>query len=337
MRTYLISLICTGLLLLVAGCPSTRHQEPAKATTQTSASSELNTTDAATAAATPPQSTDPAAAQGAAANGDVPAATTTTGEPPAAPVTAVQITGTWLALFGRSDQGVNEEATTATGHQLQFSPDGTLLLTLLKDGKPGKQLPGSYIIDGDRLEWSYSLIETANAGAFEIAPLGMGRDEEIGLLRGDKDGMGRDEEIGLDQGKRDGSPQQQLHTEDLRIVLDGPFMALTDDHGQIYVYGNKASESQQPLPEHAWTGTLGGKAVTVQFATQDGQVTGQFGEYGGSFTGKLASGFITGRVEGRSRLSLAALALDREGKLCGVLLPDPYAKMDPQFDFSPVQ
>jgi hypothetical protein len=336
MRNYWIGLICASLLMLALGCP----QQPAD---------QAQTSTRASAANPEPVPTAPDAITSAPASPAEAAIPTSDVPEVAATVTAADVAGTWTALFGRGDQGVNEQACL-NGHQLQFNPDGTLLLTLIKDGKPGQQLAGTYQIENDRLEWSYSLIAAVKTGAVDAAPLGMGRDEEIGLLKGEKEGMGRDEEIGLLKGEKEGMGRdteiglgkdkeasqatKQDHSEDLRVVLDGPFMALTDDHGQIYIYGKTTAAQSAPLHPGNWQGTFNGKQIIADFTQTGDKVTGALGEYGGRFVGQALDGFIVGKIEGVPKISLAALVLDSNGGLSGVLLTDPYAKLDPQFDFT---
>ncbi len=346
MRTTVIGLICAGLLVFALGCPHAEKDTTAQSDNQ------LPATTVGDAAADEVQAANTETAEAGAPATESDHATAPEAAPEAAaPESAKQITGTWLALFGRADQGVNEQAYL-NGHQLQFNEDGTLVLTLIKDGKPGRQMLGSYTIENGRLEWSYLLAEALDTSAIDYAPLGMGRDEEIGLLnreqegmgrddeigllRGEKEGLGRDAEIGLGEGKHNSSqPSTEKHTEELRIVLDGPFMALTDDHGQIYVYGNLDSRATKPLSGRTYNGVVAGKQIQVAFIETAGLVEGRLGEYGGTFKGTAADGFITGRIEGQPRLSLAALILGPDGALSGVLLTDPYAKLDPQFDFKP--
>ena len=349
MRIYFLAIIVMGLLVCALGCPQTK--EPTASTPSGSsavgADPATETQDAPVAASA---DESPEAAETAETDN-----TATEGEPAPeadteAPKTASQISGTWLALFGRGDQGVNEQAYF-NGHKLQFEADGTVLLTLLKDGKPGRQLPGTFTIENGRLEWTYALAAAVDSGAIDFAPLGMGRDEEIGLLNSGKEGMGRDDEIGLLTGEKEGMGRDveiglseggdteksgsMKHTEELRIVLDGPFMALTDDHGQIYVYGNADLANPAPLHHEQYSGSFEGKQITATFTENSGTVEGQLGEHNGWFKGEAADGFFIGRIEGLPRLSLAALVPAKDGRLSGVLLSDPYAKLNPSFDFTP--
>lgn len=250
---------------------------------------------------------------------------------PADPVLA----GTWFALFGRHDNGV-VEASWKDGHRVRFIADGNNLWVRIENGWEVAAMNAKYQVEGDTVSITFSPSSAVKYGLGKIAPLGLGRDEEVGLLNKTP---GRDTEIGLADkaaGQKAGDAER---VENLKFVVDGNLLVLSDSHANVMVYA-KLNE-QNPAPETApteagdWQGNVAGATgVSAVAKDADGKLTLLIGGGKQQFDGQYVQGYFVGKLKQGTQLSLAVLYPAADGSLNGLLLPDPYATPDLAFDFT---
>jgi hypothetical protein len=255
-----------------------------------------------------------------------------------------QLAGTWFALFGRHDNGV-EESTWENGHRVRFIQDGNNLWVRVENGWNVAALNAKYEVMGDTVQIKFSPRSAVEYGLSKIAPLGLGRDEEVGLSAKTPS---RDAEIGL-AGKAAGEKAGDAErVESLKFQLVGDLLVLTDSKTNVMVYARVADEAATGVPDAAgtpappsapdesgeWTGNLGSQTgVTASAKSDAGKLTLSIGGGNGQFSGQFVQGYFVGKLNQDSRLSLAVLYPAPDGTLKGLLLPDPYAKAEIPFDF----
>lgn len=317
MRAFaLLGLLLTICLIMLAACNKGQQQDAAATTGQAGISAD---TPAAAADGSATDSATAEVAQKAAERKRTPP------DP--------QIGGTWFALFGRHESGVVESAWE-NGHRVRFVQDGLAIWIRVENGWDVAAMESKYEVSGSTIKLTYTPARAVEFGLSQLAPLGLARDEEIGLL---SKTPGRDSEIGLTDkaaGEKAGDAEK---VEQLQFVHDGDLLVLTDNKSHVMVYARVPEAEAPPVPAVAgeWLGDISGVSGIPATATLSGDTLALSIDGGkGQYTGKFVQGYFTGKFKQGAQLSLAALQLGPDGKLNGLLLPDPYSKPDSAFDFT---
>ena len=312
-------LILPAAVLLLAGCPTNKQAD-------TGAPAAAGTADQTTGGQAGSSATEsqPGSETAPPATTDAPPAGQTDGASGSAPEgSSTKLEGEWFAMFGRHDIGLVERAWL-DGHKVVFHKDGVAIWTEVAAGKPGRSLSSHWsATDGD-LTISFAAVDAVKSGMSKIAPLGIGRNEEIGLLSADKPSGGE-------------SREPKLVNENLKFTLEGDFLTMTDGLGRVMVYGRGAAAGKPPA---AWSGSykghIGNQANLAVQAGWDGQaLTMQLP--GGQYTGQYVGGYYIGRLTLGKVLNLAAFSPGADGSLSGVYFPDPYNQVKTDMAFSKVK
>jgi len=242
------------------------------------------------------------------------------------------LAGTWFALFGRNDSGV-EESTWENGHRVRFIQDGNNLWIRIENGWEVAAMNAKYEVHGNTVQIRFSPRSAVEYGLSKIAPLGLGRDEEVGLL---SKTPGRDTEIGLadkSAGQKAGDAER---VENLKFIVDGDLLVLTDSKTNVMVYARLSDQAPQTAPDESgsWLGDVAGMTGVVANAHgEGGKLTLSIDGGKGQFDGQYVQGYFVGKLKQSTRLSLAVLYPAADGAMNGLLLPDPYATPELGFDF----
>lgn len=240
--------------------------------------------------------------------------------------------GTWFALFGRHDNSV-EESSWENGHRVRFIEDGNNLWVRVENGWNVAAMNAKYEVMDDTVRITFSPRSAVEYGLSKIAPLGLGRDEEVGLL---SKTPGRDTEIGLEDktaGEKAGDAER---VENLKFIVDGDLLVLTDSKTNVMVYARVKEQAPQAAPDvtGSWLGNVAGTTGVAATASGEGGKLKLAIDGGkGQFDGQYVQGYFVGKLQQNSQLSFAVLYPAADGSLNGMLLPDPYAKPDQLFDF----
>lgn len=235
------------------------------------------------------------------------------------PVEPVDLSGKWIALFGRTPGGSTIEDAYKTGEVLEFKSSNGVIWTKKAGAAPADY---TFTVEGDTL--------TLNPGMVQ----NVGRDDEVGLLN-----VGRDDEVGLNDGK---APQKSTTgTGKLKKTLfrDGNFLAVTGTEDDIMVYGKvDAPGAAQPEIAGKYTGDIAGNGpFPAEFEWKDNYLEAKLDDGKGVFKGMFAEGYFVGPANGTTGTGLAAITRLPDGKLDGVFLPLPFTHMNSIFDFAPGQ
>ena len=247
-------LILLTAVVLLAGCPTTKQADTgAPATTGAPAQTEGGQTDSGATTSTPDSGTTPPAATDPAPAG--PEGSAPDGQ---AGGTSQKLEGEWFAMFGRHDIGLVEHAWL-DGHKVVFQKDGIAIWTELTAGKSGRSLTSRWSTRGGDLALGFSAVDAAKSGLSRLAPLGIGRNEEIGLLSAHRP---TDAEI---RGAK-------VVTERLKFTLEGEFLTLSDSIGRLMVYGRSGMGHDSPpdCAGKAYTGHIGKQADLAAKVGWDG-------------------------------------------------------------------
>ena len=320
MRYWPVLLVASMLLLAGTGCvKGTKGGGGQHAVGTAAPPVAQGTTPSEGAATEAPPAPTPLSGQPA----PPPAPPATPGEPTKAPADlAQQLTGEWTALFGRQEVGVIENAWE-DGHRVTFSTGNTGVWTMLTKGAEADTVECKWrISDGDLLV-TLDGSKAAKNGLWKIAPLGIGRNEEIGLLKATSGSVDTEHKI-LD--KR------------LKVILNGDFLALTDEHTRMMVYARyKGKAKSDPSAIAAlggeWSGKYGSNTALNGTATWDGKRFKLACDDGSEFNGVFVDGYLVGRMKSLHAVSLAALQPVGGNSIIGAYTPDPYAKMLSDFSF----
>ncbi len=313
MRNWLVFITICVALGLATGCPrGQKVDEP-------SATSDAGTATADSSAGVP----DGTVADNGAATGQTGSSTAATtpaeNEDPA--LASSKLAGEWLALFGRHDTGVVEDAYT-TGQRVKFDKQGQVVFTLVISGKP-TTTSGSYTAAGGVATLKLPAAQAVKSGLSQAAPLGISRNDEVGLLRQ----ADRNEEIGL--ANKSGAPDAQGNImRDVKFAVYGDFLVLADSVDHLMVYG-KYADQEPAVPDLSgkWEAKFGSGAGIPATASGNGKLlTIDLGAQG-AFSGSLVRGFAVGQIKGPQGLSLVGLFPVAPDKLQGVYLPDPYLEL----------
>lgn len=320
MRNWLVFVMICVVLGLAAGCPQGQKTEEPAATSSSGAA------DTAGGSGIP----DSTAGGGVAAEQPDSAATETaqaTAGSNAETADASKLEGEWLALFGRHDNGVVEDAYT-TGQRVKFDKQGQVVFTLIIAGKP-TEMSGSYSAADGVAQLKLPAAEAVKSGFSKAAPLGISRNDEVGLLRQ----ADRNEEIGL---AKENAPDAQGNImRNVKYAVYGDFLVMADSVDHLMVYG-KYAEQEPAMPDLSgkWEAKLGAKTGIPATATWDGKLLAINMGADGAFTGKLVRGFAVGQLKGPQGLSLVGLVPAAADKLLGVYLPDPYLDLKADVEFT---
>ena len=295
---------------------ATPTDTPTATPTDTPAPTATPTATATPAAtATPGQETVPPAAadDGQANTASAPAGESTAKAP-------AKLEGEWFAMFGRHDIGLIERAWL-DGHKVVFHKDGVAIWTEITAGKPGRSLSSHWTASDGDLTLQFAAVDAVKSGMSKLAPLGIGRNEEIGLLSAEKPS-------GTD------SPGSKAVSESLKFTIDGDFLTMTDGLGRIMAYGRSGASAKAPAAwSGSYTGHIGNQANLAAQAGWDGQaLTMQLPN--GQYSGQYVGGYYIGRLTLGKVLNLAAFRPDSDGTLSGIYFPDPYNQVRADMAFS---
>lgn len=319
MRNLSVLVVVAAALLLGAGCPKgDKPAAPAGSATSGSASAGGeaaapggDSTGSQTAAQLPPGSEETSATPDAGA-----AAGSSSGAAKASDPSL--LAGEWFALFGRQDEGIVEDAWK-TNQRVKFDKQGQVVFSLNIQGKPG-DVQGTYTAADGTIKLTISAAKSVQSGLSHLVPLGIGRNEEVGLLKQ----AGRNEEIGLN---KTGAPDASGNImRDVKYAVFGGFLMLSDSFDHLLVYGKMPAGQEAPAPDlaGAWTANFGASSGIDTIGAWDGkQLTFDLGSEG-KFAGTLVHGFVVGAIKRTSGTSLAALFPQDSNRLKGVYMPDPY-------------
>jgi hypothetical protein len=309
-------LYAVALTALVSACLLGSCNKPAGEGEAAPPAAGASASSGQATASIPPAATpeDAAAPSGSASKGAQDAGTKSMAVQP------VDLSGKWLALFGRTAGGSTIEDAYKTGEMLEFKGSSEMVWT-----QPAKDKPAdfTYTVDGQTL--------TLLPGA----TMNVGRDDEVGLMN-----VGRDDEVGLNDAKADGQKGSVGKGEQKKTLFrDGDFLAVTDADGGMLIYGKVADEAAQPSVTGAYTGTVAANpAFPAKFEMKDNMLVADFNKGQGGFKGVYAKGgYFVGVTNGSLSSGLAAVRVAADGSLDGIFLPLPFTSMNSNFDFKPGQ
>jgi hypothetical protein len=242
--------------------------------------------------------------------------------------------GTWFALFGRHETGVTESAWE-NGHRVRFVANGLALWVRVENGWEIAAMDCKYKVSGNTIQINFSAKRAVELGVAGIAPLGIGRDEEIGLLGKTP---GRDEEIGLEDSGQGKKVADAERVENLSYIVDGNYLILTDSRKNLMVYAKVRDDAPDTAPVIGanWLGDIAEQSAVPALASQQADTLTLSVDAGkGNFSGKYVKGYFTGKFTNNSRQSLAVLEPLADGGLHGLTVADPYNVADLVFDFKP--
>ena len=100
------------------------------------------------------------------------------------PVTPVDLSGKWIALFGRTPEG-SVDSAWQTGEVVEFERNGGLIWTKMTGSQPASF---RYELKGN--EMAIIPGEVANIGRYdEVGLMNVGRDDEVGINKGEQPGQ----------------------------------------------------------------------------------------------------------------------------------------------------
>jgi hypothetical protein len=309
-----LGLTLTVLLLVASGC-----NRPPKDVTVVGNSGNSSTTTITTPGNTP----ETPIAQNAPDQPPPAASDTTTGQPAGAgPVSGkveqADLSGKWLALFGRTAGGSVDEAWKR-GEVLEFKRVGELIWTK----KPGDSIPFSVALNGLDLELKPGKM------------MNVGRDDEVGLMN-----VGRDDEVGLNNADAKNEAQNSDSSLKKKVFRDGNFLALIGEENDVMVFGKVGATENTSRPEV--TGKYVGQitdmdTVPASFEWKQNFLSGNLAEGKGVFKAEFKDGYFIGISNGPWGNGYGAVTLRADGSLDGVTLPMPFNQMNANFDFRPGQ
>lgn len=317
MRTNLILLGLLALSLL-AGCPSTKE----------GTDSQGNLQGKAAVSGKPQVGTAEQAPVAASESGEAP----TSAAPPAEQMDAIpqdgELTGKWFSLFAQQFK-IQHLYTSVEGHTLDFGKDGYVTWALRGMSRAGVGMRTPYRVEGDAIILTYSESELTHNSALAATPLGFGRDKEVGL-----DSAGRDKEIGLvDKGASpSGDTQKEIR---LTMVSDGYYLALSDEFGNVSVYGrdrNPGKANLQGLPGK-WAGHAApNEQFGADFSIAGDEVSAKL-DNGKTFKGRIVEGYVVGELTASDSVNVAAILPVDAHTLNGMFMENPGWTPQLHFDF----
>jgi len=319
MRSWLWLVLITAAAVL-AGCPKP----------PTSDQAAQNSNPAGSTAAPAPAPADPnppAAAAATTGTGSDKAAPGENQAAPAAPAApggtsagAATLEGQWFVMFGRHDVGIVEHGWN-DGHKVAFFADGRAIWTEVASGKEGRILDSRWRTQGNEMVITFSAVEAAKSGISRLAPLGIGRNEEIGLTSAYKPTAAEIEGA-------------KVVTERVKFTLDENYLTINDNLGRIMVYG-RCGNSAVKAPNLAgeYSGQFGAKTGLKASASWNGTEF-SLPLAGGSFNGQFIDGYVVGQLKYGNLMSLAAFRTTPDGTLKGIYCTDPFNQIKTDLLFS---
>jgi hypothetical protein len=329
MRIFSIVILVLALAttMLGGGCPKQRQAGEAIATPEPAAPSTADQAGQPVPQGEP-LTTEPDEPEAVESDEEAAPEGETSGKP-AGDSTTADLTGQWLGLFGRANLGVIESAWK-DGVKVEFQRNGKAIWKRIVQGQGAVKaqvgaeatLESRWQLVNNRLIIHYSKVEAAKLGFGAVAPLGMLRDEEIGLLSQEQDGA-----LGVGISAVD---------ERLEFIVEPNYLTLTDKHGHLMVYGRVDRDSGSRYDfTGKWVGHIDMHDNFGAVFNWDGQnLTATYDHNGGSFEGVLVDGFFVGKARDTKGMSLAALTFDGANTLDGAYCPDPYMAMYQRYDFN---
>lgn len=229
--------------------------------------------------------------------------------------------GKWFALFGHHDLGVMTHSWV-DGHNVEFRKNGQAFWYKVVNGAEVGTLDSQWNLRGNQLMLSFSAVKAVESGLSKVAPLGIGKDEEIGLTNTPAPGMNASAMVLLDTV--------------LDLELDHNYLVLRDGYSRLMVYGRDANEVHG-IPEE-WDGDWVGKGkgerrIAAQFEMQGDVLKAQMDHRTRRFSGELVNGYYVGDLIGPNGSDLVAFFYDELGFLDGVIYPKPYRQVSMDYEF----
>jgi hypothetical protein len=325
-------LLLAAAALMLGGCP--RGEQPAdQAQTTTpvpAAAAQTGTTASSTAAPSTPAV--PGAAAGAAGGATAtPGAAGQPGTAEESPAELAKLEGEWFALFGRHDIRVIEKAWQKE-QRLRFDKHGQAVFSLDLGGGKTESVECTFTVSEDTLYLSLPGAQAVTSGLSKVAPLGISRNEEVGLLKQ----PGRNEEVGLLKSGKGAVGGTGLIKKEIRFVALDDFLVLTDQLTRIMIYGRYQPPAEaEPLPDVSgkWSASFAGEDLSALAKLTGTELVVEFSPLA-KFSGHAVHGYFAGRIKDQQGLSLAALCPSGTDKLVGVYCRDPYAAMKSDLELS---
>ena len=229
--------------------------------------------------------------------------------------------GKWFALFGLHDLGVMTHSWV-DGHNVEFRKNGQAFWYTVVNGAEVGTLDSQWSRQGSTLKLSFSAAKAVEIGLSKLAPLGIGKDEEIGLTNTPSPGMNASAMVLLDT--------------ILDLELDHNYLVLRDGYSRLMVYGREANEGQG-LPEGlagGWVGKdQGNQLIAAEFELKGDRLQAQMNRKTYNFSGELAKGYYVGELIGPRGMDLVAFYYDDLGFLDGVIFAKPYHEVSMVYEF----
>ena len=342
MKHLMCVVVCGLLVVLLVGCTekteqanTTAHQSMAASTAEAP-----GTVPAEPGAVGDGETGQQALSAGEAVvegEGEPPAKTTADKLPPERLSSDEQLlVGEWFALFGSQEQSLMT-LPEEVSHHIKFDQNGTGRIIKYANGEPSASTFIKWHVEDKDLMIQFIAAEAVGIGLNEVAPLGIARDEETGLL---PLGIARDEETGLLKGETGGdAPQdQEFRRCMLNARIEENYIALRDPIQRMVIYGRLPRDGGGEVPDLSgeWVGHIDmHDNFSAAFEVQDdGTVIGTYDHDGGRFVGRFLNGYLVGKVDYGMKFSLAALKLTEDWELDGVYSPSPYVEMVSRYDFN---
>lgn len=298
-------LVVFAVVFLLTACPQQQKQDTG-----------VNGATSSTTPATPP-------ANGAQPGGETPGATTPPDAPAGAetPAGPSALHGEWLALFGRQDEGMLAD-TWQEDQRIKFDQQGQMVFTISLKGQQAK-VQGSYTAgNSGELQLVLSAAKVMESGLSHLVPLGIGRNEEVGLLKQ----AGRNEEVGLvESGRPDAAGNI---TRNIKYEVLGNYMFLSDKFDHIMLYTRfVADPSAASGLDGSWKANFGTVENIAAVATGKGSELSIDMGAQGMFIGSMISGVAVGKIKRANEIFLATLRPEGSDRLSGLYLAAPYVQL----------
>jgi hypothetical protein len=306
MRNWFLLAALFVVLLLFAACP--QKEKPAAGANGAATSSAPQTGSAEQAV------------NGAQPSGDTPASTSPDQpqETAATPAGPSALYGEWLALFGRQDEGMLDSAWQQD-QRIKFDKQGQVVFTLQLKGQAASVQGVFAAGESGDIKLTLSAAQALKDGLSHVVPLGIGRNEEIGLLKQ----AGRNEEVGLtESGAVDAAGNI---TRSITYKLIGDYLILSDkfDHVMVYTRFQAAPPAASEF-DGAWTAAFGAAVdIAASAASTNQALSIDLGEQG-KFDGTMISGVAVGKIKRGNEIIMATLRPEGGNRLIGVYSTSPY-------------
>ena len=327
--SILIGIIAIAAPLLLAGCPKSPDEgtplkpenggQPAATPEQPGSPGDDAMADPLDETAAPENEGEDAGSAATEEAGGESGSTDTASLPqPVEPDGQPELEGEWFALFGRTDLGPSE-FLWVNGHRVSFRGNGQAFWGMIEEGTQTATMDSQWSREGNKLKLSFLASKAVEIGLSGVAPMGIGKDEEIGLANA--------------QAPDSSSGAMNLYDALIDYDLDHNYLVLRDSRNQMYVYGRVQPQEAAGAPASGdWYGWYGrDNGIKAEVSLDNEQVQIACGD-AGRFTGRLSGGYIIGRLEGNDPGS-AALVLRDDGQLDGAIMRKPFREVDQRFEF----